>query len=105
MTPCRNLYSLRGENSNTKIFLRRSFGPKYIQEVHGPLPQIPLVPTGGITAENAGEFIKAGAALVCVGSWLVDKKAVAEGRYEILTQRAHALMEAVKRAREELREK
>ncbi|MBC7109115.1 MAG: thiamine phosphate synthase [Methanomassiliicoccales archaeon] len=75
------------------------------RKIHGPLPQIPLVPTGGITAENAGEFIKAGAALVCVGSWLVDKKAVAEGRYEILTQRAHALMEAVKRAREKLREK
>ncbi|MBC7109104.1 MAG: bifunctional 4-hydroxy-2-oxoglutarate aldolase/2-dehydro-3-deoxy-phosphogluconate aldolase [Methanomassiliicoccales archaeon] len=105
MTPTEILTAWEAGAAMVKVFPASVLGPRYIQEVHGPLPQIPLVPTGGITAENAGEFIKAGAAMVCVGSWLVDKKAVAEGRYEILTQRAHALMEAVKRAREELREK
>ncbi|RKX42998.1 MAG: 2-dehydro-3-deoxyphosphogluconate aldolase, partial [Thermotogae bacterium] len=57
------------------------------------------MPTGGITAENAGEFIRAGAAVVCAGGWLVDKKAVAEGRYEVLTENARRLVEAVQAAR------
>jgi len=61
---------------------------------------IPLAPTGGITADNAGEFIRAGVAIVCAGGWLVDKKAVAEGRYEVLTENARRLVEAVRKARE-----
>ncbi len=101
MTPTEILTAWEAGAAMVKVFPASVLGPKYIQEVHGPLPQVPLVPTGGITAENAGDFIKAGAALVCVGSWLVDKKAVAEGRYEVLTQRARALMEVVGRAREE----
>jgi len=77
-------------------------GPAYIKAIRGPLPQIPLAPTGGITADNAGEFIRAGAAMVCVGGWLVDKKAMAEGRYEVLTEKARRLVEAVRKAREPL---
>jgi len=71
----------------------------FIKAVHGPLPQIPLVPTGGITADNAGEFIRAGAALVCAGSWLVDKKAVAAGKVEVLRDKARRLVAAVQEAR------
>jgi len=82
-----------------KVFPASVLGPNFIKAVHGPLPQIPLVPTGGITADNAGEFIRAGAALVCAGGWLVDKKAVAEGRYEVLTENARRLVEAVRKAR------
>jgi len=83
-----------------KVFPAEVLGPEYIRAVHGPLPQISLVPTGGITADNAGKFIRAGAALVCAGGWLVDKKAVAEGRYEVLTENACRLVEAVRKARE-----
>ncbi|RLE36773.1 hypothetical protein DRJ23_06925 [Candidatus Acetothermia bacterium] len=85
-----------------KIFPASILGPGYLKAVHGPLPQIPLVPTGGITADNAGEFIKAGAAVVCAGSWLVDKKAVAEGRFEVLTERARQLVEVVQKAKQEI---
>jgi 2-dehydro-3-deoxyphosphogluconate aldolase/(4S)-4-hydroxy-2-oxoglutarate aldolase len=85
-----------------KVFPASILGPAYLKAVHGPLPQIPLVPTGGLTADNAGEFIKAGAAMVCAGSWLVDKKAVAEGHYEVLTERARELMDAVQKARTEM---
>ena len=81
-----------------KVFPAGILGPGYLKAVHGPLPQIPLVPTGGVTAETAGEFIRAGAVMVCAGSWLVDKKAVAEGRYEVLTERARQLVEAVEKA-------
>jgi 2-dehydro-3-deoxyphosphogluconate aldolase/(4S)-4-hydroxy-2-oxoglutarate aldolase len=100
MTPTEILTAWEAGADMVKVFPASILGPKYLQEIHGPLPQIPLVPTGGITAENAGEFIRAGAVAVCVGSWLVDKKAVAEGRFEVLTERARQLVEAVRRARE-----
>lgn len=100
MTPTEILTAWEAGADMVKVFPASALGPKYLQEIHGPLPQIPLVPTGGITAENAGEFIRAGAVAVCVGSWLVDKKAVAEGRFEVLTERARQLVEAVRKARE-----
>jgi len=57
------------------------------------------VPSGGITVDNARDYIRAGAAVVCAGGWLVDKKAVAEGCYEVLTENARRLVEAVRKAR------
>jgi len=85
-----------------KVFPASVLGPSYLKAVRGPLPQIPLVPTGGITADNAGKFIHAGAAMVCAGGWLVNKEAVAEGHYEILTERARQLLNAVRKARLEV---
>ena len=102
MTPAEILTAWEAGADLVKVFPASVLGPRYLQEVHGPLPQIPLVPTGGITAENAPEFIRAGAAAVCAGSWLVDKQAVAEGRYEALTEQARKLVDAVRRAREEM---
>ena len=101
MTPTEILTAWELGADMVKVFPAGVLGPGYLKAVHGPLPQILLAPTGGITAENAGEFIRAGAAVVCAGGWLVDKKAVAEGRYEVLTERARQLVEAVHSAREE----
>lgn len=84
-----------------KVFPADVLGPAYLKAIHGPLSQIPLAPTGGITANNAGEFIKAGAAIVSAGGWLVNKKAIIEGRYEEITKRAQELIQAVKEARGE----
>jgi 2-dehydro-3-deoxyphosphogluconate aldolase / (4S)-4-hydroxy-2-oxoglutarate aldolase len=102
MTPTEILTAWELGADMVKVFPADILGPGYLKAVHGPLPQIPLVPTGGITADNAGEFIKAGAVVVCAGSWLVDKKAVEEGRYEVLTQRARALVAAVEKAKQEM---
>jgi 2-dehydro-3-deoxyphosphogluconate aldolase/(4S)-4-hydroxy-2-oxoglutarate aldolase len=102
MTPTEILTAWEAGADMVKVFPANVLGPGYLKAVHGPLPQIPLVPTGGVTAKTAGEFIRAGAAVVCAGSWLVDKKAVAEGRYEILTARARELLNAVNEARESL---
>jgi len=82
-----------------KVFPANCLGPGYLKAIHGPLPQIPLAPTGGITADNAGRFIEMGAAVVCAGGWLVDAKAVAEKRYDVLTRRAQHLLDAVEAAR------
>jgi len=102
MTPTEILTAWEMGADMVKVFPASVLGPSYLKAVRGPLPQIPLVPTGGITADNAGEFICAGAAMVCAGGWLVDKKAVAEGRYEVLTERARKLVEAVQKARTEM---
>jgi len=102
MTPTEILTAWEMGADMIKVFPAGILGPGYLKAVRGPLPQIPLVPTGGITAGNAGEFIRAGAAMVCAGGWLVDKKAVAEGRYEVLTEQARKLVEAVKKAKAEM---
>lgn len=83
-----------------KIFPATLGGPVYFKDIHGPLPHIKLLPTGGVTLENAGEFIKAGACAIAVGSNLVDKKVVSEGKFEIITELAKKFVQEVKRARE-----
>ena len=102
MTPTEILTAWEAGADMVKVFPADVLGPGYLKAVHGPLPQILLVPTGGVTAETAGEFIRAGAAMVCAGGWLVDKQAVANKRYEVLTERARQLVDAVSRARKEI---
>ncbi|MCX6092073.1 MAG: diaminopimelate decarboxylase, partial [Candidatus Bipolaricaulota bacterium] len=101
MTPTEILAAWEAGADLVKVFPADVLGPRFLKAVRGPLPQIPLVPTGGVTAETAGEYIRAGAALVCAGGWLVDSKTVAEGRYDVLTLRARELVEAIRQAREE----
>jgi 2-dehydro-3-deoxyphosphogluconate aldolase/(4S)-4-hydroxy-2-oxoglutarate aldolase len=84
-----------------KIFPASQVGPDYIRALLGPLPWIRFVPTGGIDERNAAEFIRAGAYCLGVGGSLIPRKAVAEGRFGEITERARALMLAVKRARDE----
>lgn len=63
-------------------------GAKYLKALQGPLPQIQLIPTGGVSLSTAAEFLSAGAFALGVGSDLVDAKAAAEGRIEIITENA-----------------
>ena len=74
-------------------------GPRYFKDILGPLPQLKLIPSGGVSLENAAEFIRAGAVAVALGSNLVDKATVARGDWATLTERARRLCEAVKQAR------
>jgi len=74
-------------------------GPRYIKALKGPLPQIPLIPTGGVTLENAAEFILAGSEALGVGGELVNGAALKAGRPEAVTDSARKFVEAVKRAR------
>jgi len=99
MTPTEILTCWEAGADMVKVFPASVLGPGFIKALHGPLPQIPLVPTGGITADNAGEFIRAGAAMVCAGSWLVDREAVAGGGVEVLRDKARRLVAAVQEAR------
>jgi 2-dehydro-3-deoxyphosphogluconate aldolase/(4S)-4-hydroxy-2-oxoglutarate aldolase len=78
-------------------------GPKYIKALRGPFPQIEMIPTGGVNLENAGEFLKAGACAVAVGGELVDSKSVAEGRFDVIEDRARQYLAAITRARMEMK--
>ncbi len=79
-----------------KIFPATSVGPKYFKDIKGPLPQVRLMPTGGVNLDNAREFIKNGACCVGIGTALLDKKAIAENNWDVLTQKAESLIKSVK---------
>jgi 2-dehydro-3-deoxyphosphogluconate aldolase/(4S)-4-hydroxy-2-oxoglutarate aldolase len=74
-------------------------GASYIKALKGPLPQIDLIPTGGVNLDTAAEFIQAGAAALGVGGDLVDLKALRSGKAALLTERARNLLQIVKDAR------
>ena len=76
-------------------------GPSYLKALKAPLPQIELVPTGGVSLKTAADFIKAGAAALGVGGDLVDLKAIREGNAAIVTERAKQFVEIVREARGE----
>jgi 2-dehydro-3-deoxyphosphogluconate aldolase / (4S)-4-hydroxy-2-oxoglutarate aldolase len=82
-----------------KIFPATALGPQFIKDVRAPLPQVKLMPTGGVTVENAGDWIRAGAVAVGVGSALVDAKAIASGRFDVITANAERLVAGLAAAR------
>ncbi|MGH9617711.1 MAG: bifunctional 4-hydroxy-2-oxoglutarate aldolase/2-dehydro-3-deoxy-phosphogluconate aldolase [Acidobacteriaceae bacterium] len=74
-------------------------GAKYLKALQGPLPQIQLVPTGGVSLSTAEEFLAAGAFALGVGGDLVDSKAAREGRIEVITENARKYVAIVKKFR------
>jgi 2-dehydro-3-deoxyphosphogluconate aldolase/(4S)-4-hydroxy-2-oxoglutarate aldolase len=78
-----------------KVFPAEFFGPAYIKSIKAPLPHIELLPTGGVNAENVGEFLKAGAFATAAGSSLVEAKALKEKNWAAITARARAFVAAV----------
>jgi len=82
-----------------KVFPAEFGGPEYLKAIRTPFPHIKLVPVGGVSLENAGDFIKAGAAAVAVGGSLVKKSAIAAKNFAELTILAQQFVEAVNRAR------
>jgi len=98
-TPTEILTAWEAGADIVKVFPAGTVGPKYLSDIRGPLPQIRLTPTGGVTLENTPDFIKAGAVAVSVATALVDKKALSEKRYEVITENARKFIEAVKAGR------
>ncbi|HVI77643.1 MAG TPA: bifunctional 4-hydroxy-2-oxoglutarate aldolase/2-dehydro-3-deoxy-phosphogluconate aldolase, partial [Candidatus Acidoferrum sp.] len=74
-------------------------GPKYLKSLKAPFPRANLIPTGGVNAANAAEFIAAGAFALGVGADLVDAQALREGNLEKITAAARELVNAVASAR------
>ena len=82
-----------------KVFPADVVGMAFIKGIKAPLPHLLLMPTGGVTPENAGDWIRAGASAVGVGSALLDKKAIAENNYAVLTENARILKDNINRGR------
>ncbi len=99
LTPRELLDAWRAGASLIKLFPASLVGPGYIRDVLAPLPFLRLVPSGGVSLENAGAWIQAGAAAVSVGGALVSASLVAEEAWDRLTARARALVERVAEAR------
>ncbi len=95
-TPTEILYAWESGADYVKVFPSSGVGPSYIKDIKAPLPQIPLIPTGGINTNNAAEFLKAGASALGVGSALVSNDIIDSGNFTILTERAEKLVAAVK---------
>jgi len=74
-------------------------GASYLKAVRGPLPQIPLVPTGGVNLDTAGPMLEAGAFALGVGGAITDKKAISEGKFDIITENVRKFIDIVKEHR------
>ncbi len=97
MTPTEMLTVWEAGADLVKVFPANAIGgAEYIKAVLAPLPQLRLVPTGGVSADNAGQYLKAGAVAVAVGGSLVDKKAVALGDWAAITTESQKLASAVR---------
>jgi 2-dehydro-3-deoxyphosphogluconate aldolase / (4S)-4-hydroxy-2-oxoglutarate aldolase len=101
LTPTEILTAWEAGADVVKVFPATALGPGYLKDVLAPLPQVKLMPTGGVTKENAGDWIRAGAAALGVGTSMVDARAVAERRFEVVTENARHFVNAVKQARGE----
>ncbi|MGH9641244.1 MAG: bifunctional 4-hydroxy-2-oxoglutarate aldolase/2-dehydro-3-deoxy-phosphogluconate aldolase [Terriglobales bacterium] len=105
LTPTEVLAAWRAGADLVKVFPCGPVGgPKYIKALKAPFGQIDLVPTGGVSLDNAADFIRAGASAVAVGAELVDLKALREGNLEVITSKAKRFIQAVRMARDSSRE-
>ena len=98
-TPTEILTAWEGGADVVKVFPATRLGPSFLKDVRGPLPQVKLTPTGGVDINNLGEFLKAGAVFVGVGSALVNKGIVAKKDWPALTRLAADYIAAVQAAR------
>jgi 2-dehydro-3-deoxyphosphogluconate aldolase/(4S)-4-hydroxy-2-oxoglutarate aldolase len=98
-TPTELLDAFREGASHIKLFPASAVGPRYLREVLAPLQFLRVVPSGGVSLENAGEWIRAGAVAVSVGSALVSAALLRDAAWSELTRRARALVDAVAIAR------
>jgi len=99
-TPTELLEAWRAGAALVKLFPASALGPRYLREVLAPLPFLHVVPSGGVSLDNAGDWIRAGAAAVSVGGALVSGTLVRDQSWAELTARARALVDRVAGARE-----
>jgi 2-dehydro-3-deoxyphosphogluconate aldolase / (4S)-4-hydroxy-2-oxoglutarate aldolase len=100
LTPTEVVTAWQAGADMVKVFPCQALGgASYIKSLKAPLPQIDLVPTGGVNLKTAADFIKAGSAALGVGADLVDLKAIRDGQAATITERARQLVEIVRAAR------
>jgi 2-dehydro-3-deoxyphosphogluconate aldolase/(4S)-4-hydroxy-2-oxoglutarate aldolase len=102
-TPTEILTAWEAGADIVKVFPADVVGPAFFKALRGPLPQVRLMPTGGVDLNTAADFLKAGACCLGVGGQLVEPKAVAERNFDRIRDLARQYIAAVKQARASLR--
>lgn len=101
MTPTEMVRAAQAGAPVVKLFPASIVGPDFIKQVRGPLPHIPIIPTGGIDEHNAVDYIRAGAIAVGAGGGLLGRD-VQEGRFDRITERARQLVATIREEKEKL---
>lgn len=101
LTPTEVLTAWEAGADIVKIFPSDLTGPKYLKALHGPLPQVRLMPTGGVNLDTAADFLRAGACALGIGGSLVEAKAVAAGDMQRIESLARQYIEIIKKTRAE----
>ena len=99
MTPTEILQAWSEGADAVKVFPANHFGPQYLKDLHGPMPQLKLTPTGGVDLTTVHDWIRAGAFAVGVGSALVQQELLVTANWNGLTDLARQYVEAVSKAR------
>ena len=99
LTPTEIVTAWQAGADIVKVFPSDLTGPNYLKAVHGPLPQIRLLPTGGVNLDTAASFLKAGACALGLGSSLVEAKAVADRDWARIEQLARSYVKIVSETR------
>lgn len=97
MTITEMIKALEAGTDIIKLFPGSAFGPSMVKNVKAPLPQVPIMPTGGVSLENVDQWIKNGCIAVGVGGQLIE--GAKTGNYELITETAKKFVEKVKTAR------
>jgi 2-dehydro-3-deoxyphosphogluconate aldolase/(4S)-4-hydroxy-2-oxoglutarate aldolase len=100
LTPTEAISAYEAGADLVKIFPASSMGPSHLSSIAGPLPQIPLMPTGGIDLDNVADYVEAGAVVVGAGSAIMDEEAIAAGEFETITETAREFRREIEDARE-----
>ena len=95
LTPTEILVALDLGAAAVKIFPAGAFGPRYFKDLRGPFPEVSLIPSGGVNAGNAAEFLAHGAVAVTVGTDVVPPQAVASGDWPDIASRAAAFVQSL----------
>lgn len=101
LTPTEVLTAWESGADIVKVFPSELTGPGYLRALHGPLPQVLLMPTGGVNLDTAADFLRAGACALGIGGALVEKKAVAAGDMQRIQSLAREYIQIVKQTRGE----
>jgi 2-dehydro-3-deoxyphosphogluconate aldolase / (4S)-4-hydroxy-2-oxoglutarate aldolase len=103
LTPTEVLTAWEAGADVVKVFPSELTGPGYVKALHGPLPQVRLMPTGGVTLQTAADFLKGGACALGIGGALVELKAVASRDMARIESLARQFVEIVKTTREQMK--
>lgn len=98
-TPTEILTAWEAGADIVKVFPAEVGGPGYLKAIHGPLPQVRLLPTGGVNLDTLASFVKAGACAVGLGSALVEKEALEQGNMQRIQELAAAYVASMRAAR------